>query len=47
MGATKPNQPVVAAIASFKLPAYWQVPGVGHGLNRFNNVDKPLVFGAT
>ena len=26
MGATKPNQPVVAAIASFKLPAYWQVP---------------------
>jgi len=25
MGATKPNQPVVAAIASFKLPAYWQV----------------------
>ena len=26
MGATKPTQPVVAAVASFKLPAYWQVP---------------------
>jgi hypothetical protein len=26
MGATKPTQPVVAAVASFKLPAYWKVP---------------------